>query len=171
MEEEKPKTITELFWVSIVIKAIGSGVEMLGGIASMLIPSAYISQLALQLTQTYLDGDKDDFITKSLVHLAHTFASTGNMFIGIYFFVRGSIQFLLVVALFKNKLWAYPALLVVLALLVLSQGYDVYFSHSIVTAVITLTDIVTFFLVMREYKIVRSLRRASESSRSDIIIR
>jgi uncharacterized membrane protein len=83
--------------------------------------------------------------------------SVGEIIAGIYIFVRGLVQLLLVYALFRNKLWAYPALIFVLFVIVCTQLYAIFLSHSIATSIITLLDIVTIYLVAREYSVVRQV--------------
>ena len=161
MSDNDEKTIYELFWLSILLKALGSIGEMIAGVALALVPSTFVLHTALLLTQGDIDGDADDFLSRGLVSAAHTFAISNDVLIGIYLFVRGLVQLLLVLALFKNKLWAYPLLLIVLFIFVCTQGYEIYLSHSIATGVITVIDLITIYLVWREYITVRKTAKAS----------
>jgi uncharacterized membrane protein len=155
MNDRGKKTIYELFWLSILVKALGSAGEMIAGIAVALVPSTFVLHMALLLSQGDVDGDADDFLARGLSSAAHSFAISNGVLIGAYLFVRGLVQLLLVLALFKNKLWAYPLLLLVLFIFICTQVYEIYLSHSIATGVITVIDLITMYLVWREYTIVR----------------
>ena len=160
MNGNEEKTIYELFQFSLWIKVFGSVGEMVGGIFIAFIPSAFVLNTALLLAQG--ESDSDDFLSRGLLSAAHSFAISNNAFIGAYLFVRGLVQFLLVIALFRNKLWAYPLLILVLLILVITQVYDIYLSHSIATGVITVVDIVTIYLVWHEYQVVRKVTKGNE---------
>jgi uncharacterized membrane protein len=151
------KTIYQLFEISVLIKALGSIGEMVAGAAIAFVPSTLVLNTALFLSQGDIGGDADDFVARGLVDVAHWLLISNSLLIGAYLFARGFIQFLLVIALFKNKLWAYPAMLAVLLLFVITQAYQIYLSHSILASVITLIDIVTIYFVWKEYNIVRKV--------------
>jgi uncharacterized membrane protein len=163
MNDGNEKTIYELFRVSIWLKALGSMGEMLAGISIAFIPSTFVLHTALLFAQGDIDGDSDDFLAHGLVSAAHSFVRSNNLLIGVYLFIRGLVQFLLVLALFKNKVWAYPLLLLVLLILVITQGYAIYVSHSIVASVITVIDLITMVLVWHEYGIVRRVVRETQN--------
>jgi uncharacterized membrane protein len=103
-------------------------------------------------------------IAHALVHFAHSFAAneTLNLLLGGYLFVRGFVQFLIVIALYKNKLWAYPALIIVLIIIIATQAYAIYVSHSITASVVTIIDIITIYLVWHEYHIARAVRKTAD---------
>ena len=158
------KTIYELFRLSILLKAIGSIGEMVTGFAIAFIPGSLVIGVANYLSRGSVGGtDLDDMISHTLVGFAHTFAAnpTVNLFLGGYLFIRGLVQFLIVIALFKNKVWAYPALIIVLLIIIATQLYAIYVSHSITASIVTVIDIITIFLVAHEYSIVQKARKNS----------
>jgi len=158
MANQNEKTIYELFCISIWLKIIGSAGEMIAGSLIALIPSTYVLHVALFLTQGDTGGEADDFFARELMTLAHTFAISNDLLIGVYIFVRGFIQFLLSLALLRNKLWAYPLLVLILVILVGTQLWAISLSQSIATAALTLVDIITIYLVWHEYAIARGSR-------------
>jgi uncharacterized membrane protein len=159
--ERTDKTIYELFEFSILLKAVGSIGEMVAGIFVAFVSDAFVLHLASLLTQGINDVDNDDFLARIAVDAAHLLAVSNNWLVGGYLFVRGLVQFLLVIALFKNKIWAYPAMLFVLLFLVVTQSYEIYRSGSVPTIIITIIDIATIYFVWREYLVVRTLSQSS----------
>ncbi len=158
MRTQNEKTIYELFRVSIWVKILGSLFEMIAGVAIAFIPSTFVMNAALYLTQGNTD-DADDFLTRELLSAAHSFSVSNALLVGGYVFARGLVQLLLSFALLRNKLWAYPLLLLVLLILILTQLYAIYLSHSILTGLITIVDMITVYLVWHEYSIARSVAR------------
>ncbi len=157
MNNREEKTIYELFRFSIIIKALGSIVEIVAGTLIALIPARFVLNTALLFTQG--TPDNDDFIAQGIIHAVHSFVVGNNLLIGAYWFTRGFVQLLLAIALLKNKIWAYPLLILVLTILVVTQTYDIYLSHSIATGFITAVDLITIYLVWHEYRIVERVRQ------------
>jgi uncharacterized membrane protein len=155
MNTREEKTIYELFKLSIIFKAVGSIAEMLAGITIALIPGSAVLHAALFITHGDVDGDVNDILARGVIGAAHWLSISNGWFIGGYLLLRGLIQLVLVLELLRNKLWAYPALLVVMSLLVVTQIYDIYFSHSIPTISLTIFDLVTMYLIWHEYVLVK----------------
>src|SRR5258707_15551921 len=76
-----------------------------------------------------------------------------------------AVKLVLVVALLRNKLWAYPLMIVTLAVFVCYQIYRFALSHSVLMILLTLFDVVVIFLTWLEYGQQRS-RRQTESPRT-----
>ena len=66
----------------------------------------------------------------------------------------------MVAALLRNKLWAYPASLVVLGLFIVYQLYRFSDTHGAGLIILTAFDVVVMGLIWHEYRLVRD-RRAS----------
>jgi uncharacterized membrane protein len=82
--------------------------------------------------------------------------TTGTVtFVALYLISRGLIKAFLIGALLKNKLWAYPWSLVVLALFVVYQLYQILTAHSLIVIAITLFDLVVMYFIYREWRIVK----------------
>jgi uncharacterized membrane protein len=158
MNNREEKTIYELFKISIIFKAIGSVAEMLAGLSIALIPGPAVLRAALFISQGDSDGDVNDFLARGVLGVAHWLSISNAWFIGAYLFLRGLVQLMLVLALLKNKLWAYPALLIVMGILICTQVYDLYLSHSIPTGLLTIFDLVTMYLIWHEYMLVRKMK-------------
>jgi uncharacterized membrane protein len=83
-----------------------------------------------------------------------TYTSGTVTFVAFYLLSRGFIKVFLIAGLLMNKLWAYPASLVVLALLVFYQCYQIVTTHSPIVILITLFDLFVMYFIWREWKIV-----------------
>jgi uncharacterized membrane protein len=158
----------EYFWISVLLKGAISVLEIIAGIVALIIPPAAVTSITTLLTQGELSEDPNDFIATHLLQAAHSFSAPVQLFVAMYLLSRGTIKVILVIALLKNKLWAYPASLIVLGLFVLYQVYQISMSHSIFIIGITLFDFVVMYFIWKEYQIVKI--RSSITLRADPII-
>ncbi len=128
--------------------------------AIFFVPLAPITDLVTRLAQSELLEEPGDFIATHSLALAQQFALTGSTFIALYLLARGGIKLLLIIALLKNQLWAYPSSLVVLGLFVIYQLYQIFLTTSIFIIALTIFDLVVMWFIWREYKVLR-LRAAA----------
>jgi uncharacterized membrane protein len=68
------------------------------------------------------------------------------------------VKVLLVIGLLKEKRWAYPASLAILAAFVAYQVYRYSYTHSIGLIVLTAFDLVVIWLVWHEWRLLRRHR-------------
>jgi uncharacterized membrane protein len=61
----------------------------------------------------------------------------------------------LVAGLLRNKLWAYPASLMVLGLFMVYQVYRFFYTQSAGLVVLTVLDLIVMVLIWHEYGLVR----------------
>ncbi len=157
----KEKNIYEFFRLSVIAKGAISAFEITGGLLILIIPPAMVANVMLTLTGPELIEDPGDFIATHIAALAHQFALSSSVFIAFYLLSRGLIKLGLVVALLKNKLWAYPVSLGVLGLFVLYQLYQIVLTHSVLIIALTLFDFVVMYFIWREYRVVTEHLRAA----------
>jgi uncharacterized membrane protein len=65
------------------------------------------------------------------------------------------VKVVLVAALLRNKLWAYPVSLVVLGLFIFYQLYRFSYTHSPALIALSVFDVLVIALIWHEYRIVR----------------
>ncbi len=152
----KTKRIGIYFHVSILVKGAFSVVEIIGGLLALIIPPAFVTHVLVRLAQGELVEDPTDFIGTHLVRYAHQISLTGNILIAAYLLSRGIIKLSLVIALWKNKLWAYPASLVVLGIFVVYQVYQIATGFSGLLTILTIFDLFVLWSIWAEYRAVRS---------------
>lgn len=146
------KLIYEGYLVSIILKGLISLDETVTGIALLFIPPA----LFLAFTEWVADHiPTGGFIGAHLVAQIESYTSATSHFLAFYLFSRGIIKLVIIIALLRNKLWAYPALLLVMLGFLLYQFYQIATSGSILVIGITVLDIVVMYFVWREWRIVR----------------
>jgi uncharacterized membrane protein len=108
-----------------------------------------------KLTQDELIEDPNDFIATHLLSMAQEFSVDTKNFYAFYLLSHGIVKLALVVGLLRNKLWSYPASLVVLELFIIYQIYRFYYTQSVGLVVLTVFDVFVMVLIWHEYRLMR----------------
>ena len=154
----KPLTehrIHEIFQLSILLKGAHAFLECVSGLALALVSTNSIVAAITWLTQDEFAEDPNDFVASQLLRMAEGFSVTTKNFYVFYLLSHGVVKLFLVAALLKNKLWAYPASLVVLGLFIAYQVYRFTYTQSMGLVVLTVFDLVVMYLIWHEYQLVR----------------
>jgi uncharacterized membrane protein len=155
------KRIALYFRTSIILKGVISLAEIAAGVLVFFVPVSLITDAVIRVAQGELIEDPGDFIIAHLVSLAQQLSLESGTFIALYLISRGLIKLVLILALLKNQLWAYPSSLAVLGLFVAYQAYQIAMAHSMFLVALTLFDLIVMWFIWKEYQIVR-LHRAGQ---------
>ena len=149
----KPRTLLDkTFEIGIILKGLDGALEVVGGVLLLLVSPQTINNIALSLTRGELSEDPHDFIATHILNTAHGLTGQGLVFGALYLLSHGLVKIVLVVAVLKNKLWAYPAIIVFLLIFIFYQIYRVVLDHSIGLTALTIFDCVIVWLTWREYQ-------------------
>ena len=149
------RRIHKFFQVSVLIKGAAALLECVGAIALALVSTSTIVHSVNALTQEELVEDPDDLVATHLLAIAHNFSISTKDFYVFYLLSHGIVKLLLVAGLLKNKLWSYPASLIVLSLFIVYQFYRFIYTHGAGLIVLTVFDIMVVGLIWHEYRLVR----------------
>jgi uncharacterized membrane protein len=159
MESDQLRRSIRLYFdVSVILKGLISFVEVVAGILALFVPVSVVTNYLLSIAGGELVEQPNDFFAQLLSHSAQQLAVTSGTFIALYLLSRGLIKLLLVVALLKNQLWAYPTSLVVIGAFVCYQIYQFAVGHSLFIVLLTIFDFIVMYFIWREYQILRELR-------------
>ncbi len=147
--------IHQIFQVSILLKGAHALVECLGGFVLAVVSTSSIAAFVNAITQDELVEDPNDFVATHLLAMAHGFSVQTQNFYAFYLLSHGLVKVALVVGLLTNKLWSYPASLVVLGLFVVYQVYRFTYTHGLGLIVLTIFDVIVMILVWHEYSLMR----------------
>ena len=147
-------TVYELFKWSLILKGLISVGEVFAGIILFFIPAPYVISF-VQMLGTKLAGYADNAITLHVVKELAAFSAGSALFVSLYLLSRGLIKCFLIGALLRNILWAYPASLIVLALFLVYQAYEIATKGSIFVVAISIFDLIVMYLIWREWSIVK----------------
>lgn len=147
------------FLVGIILKGLDGLLEVLGGLLLLLVSPATIADVARALTQHELSEDPHDFLATHLLHATGTLTGSALTFGAVYLLTHGLVKIVLVAALLRNQLWAYPALIVFLIVFIVYQLYRMTYAPSVGLAGLTVFDAIVTWLTIREYQRQRAVRR------------
>src|SRR5258706_12492910 len=141
-----------LFRWSVSLKGLHAALEVVGGVALLLITPAFILRVVAFLTQDELDEHPNDLVATTLLHAAQQVSVSSELFAALYLLSHGIVKGLLVIALLRRRLWAYPASIVVFGLFILYQLYRFSYTRSVGLIALSLFDLVVIWLIWIEYR-------------------
>jgi uncharacterized membrane protein len=147
--------IHQIFTLSVLLKGAHALLECASGVALALISTTSIVNLITWLTQDEFVEDPNDFVAIHLLRMAQDFSVTTKNFYVFYLSSHGIVKLFLVAGLLRNKLWAYPASLIVLGVFIAYQVYRFTYTHSIGLVLLTVFDLFVIFLIWHEYQLIR----------------
>ena len=140
------------FKLGILIKGIDGLLELVGGSALLLTSRPAIRHAVALLTRHELIEDPGDLVAGHLMHLAQQLSLGTRYFAGIYLLAHGAVKVGMVIALLRNKRWAYPLAVAILAAFIGYQVYRIVGHPSQGLALLTAIDVAVLALIVREWR-------------------
>lgn len=145
-----------LFHLGISLKLLDGLIETIGGVALWVTGPDSIIDWVFRVTQDEINENPNDFVSNHLRHAAMHLSLGGEHFIAVYLFLHGVVKIVVVLALFRNKLWAYPLALVVFSGFVVYQIYRYTYTHAFGLLVLSAFDLAVICLIWLEYREART---------------
>jgi uncharacterized membrane protein len=147
------------FKVGLVLKGLDGILEVAGGILLLVLSPHAIQHLVRALTAHELSEDPHDLIARYLLHTTAHLNTAITIFGAIYLLSHGIAKIVLVALVLRDKLWAYPWLIVLLLAFIGYQLYRITLVHfSIGLTLLTIFDAFLVWLTWREYRAKRDMR-------------
>lgn len=156
---ETSRGVDRLFEIVVVLKGLDGLLELVVGIALLLVTPASINHMVRTLTAHELAQDPTDFVSRHLVTAAAHLSRSSTIYGGIYLVVHGAAKGALVVLVLLDKLWAYVAMMVLLGVFIVYQLVQIIDKPGLGLIALTAFDGLVAVLTWREY---RAKRRAAE---------
>ncbi|WP_285116474.1 DUF2127 domain-containing protein [Leifsonia sp. fls2-241-R2A-40a] len=160
MSTKSHSLLDRTFFVSLVLKGLDGVLELLAGVALLFISPDKIAAVTRALTLHELHEDPHDPIANALVRYTSSLSVSATLFGAIYLLAHGVVKVILVLAVLRGKLWAYPWLIGFLVAFIGYQAYELVVHFSWGLAALTAFDIFIVVLTVREYRLHR--RAAAE---------
>jgi uncharacterized membrane protein len=148
---ERGDLLDRAFLVGILLKGLDGVFEVAGGLLLLAVSPATIDRLTRALTQHELSEDPHDFLATHLLHYTGGLTGGALRFAAAYLLLHGAVKVVLVVALLRNQLWAYPLTIVFLLAFIAYQLYRLTFAPSVGLVALTVFDSVVLWLTWSEY--------------------
>lgn len=149
------------FVVTLVLKGLDGVIELVAGVALLLVSPAQLEAAARALTRHELREDPHDPVAHWLLGYTGNLSVSATLFGAVYLLVHGVVKVFLVVAVLRDKLWAYPWLIGFLVAFIGWQAFELVRHFTWGLAALTAFDILIVVLTVREYRVHRARRRAA----------
>jgi uncharacterized membrane protein len=154
----RTRFLHRVFELGVLAKGIDGALEFIGGLLLLLLSPAAIRGTVFFLLQGELKEDPTDLVANLLVHNTRAVIQT-KFSASAFLIVHGVVKLALVGGLATNKLWSYPAAIVVFIGFTIYQVYQLTQQSSLFLEIITVLDIIVVILIVAEYQHVRSSRK------------
>ncbi|SDY43094.1 Uncharacterized membrane protein [Amycolatopsis xylanica] len=147
----------KLFRVAIALKGLDGAAQLLGALVLAVIPASVVTGFAHAVITRDLLGDPRGTLARHLQAAADGFADGGTKtFAIVYLLAHGLIKLVLVWALARKIVRAYPVAAIVLGAFVVYEVLRAVHTHSIALPVFAALDLLIIVLVLREYRELRA---------------
>lgn len=144
--------LDRIFEIGIIFKGLDGVLETVGGLLLVVVTPATINRLTMGLTQHELSEDPNDFIADHLLGYAHGLTGSAVTFAAVYLLLHGITKIVLVAALLRNQIWAYPWMIGFLLIFIGYQLYRLVLSPTFGLSVLTIFDALIVWLTWREWR-------------------
>ncbi|HEY8319327.1 MAG TPA: DUF2127 domain-containing protein [Amnibacterium sp.] len=153
-----------VFRIVLILKGLDGVLELVGGALLLIVRPSQIQGIAAFLTRTELQEDPRDFIANHVLSASHSLVHDAGLSLwgALYLLVHGLVKVVLVWAVLRDRLWAYPWMIGFLAVFIAYQGYAMVVHFTWGLLLLTLLDVVVVWLTVREYRRLRRQRAARE---------
>ncbi|HEV7185830.1 MAG TPA: DUF2127 domain-containing protein [Leifsonia sp.] len=163
-EVREHRTLDRVFFVSLILKGLDGVLELVGGVLLLFIKPDQIDAIVRALTQHELSEDPHDLIATTLRHWTGNLSTSASLFGAVYLLLHGLVKVVLVWAVLRDRLWAYPWMIGFLLVFIVYQGYELIVAFSWGLLLLTLFDIFIVLLTWREYGLHRARRREAATA-------
>jgi uncharacterized membrane protein len=154
-------SLDRTFKISVGLKGLDGALETIGGVILLFVRPATIDNLARWITQHELSQDPHDFLARHLLHSTGHLTHGSTLFAAVYLLSHGIAKVVLVAAVLRDQVWAYPGMIVLLLLFIIYQLYRlIYVKPTIGLTLLTLFDAFVVWLTWREYQARHAKRRS-----------
>ena len=156
---QKPTFLDRTFVVTLILKGVDGVLELIGGVLLLFVHPETMIAWVHQLTQHELSEDPHDAVATTLLHWTHGLSTSATLFGAIYLLLHGAIKVVLVWAVLRDQLWAYPWMIAFLLVFIVYQSYRMLVHFTWGMLLLTAFDILIVALTVREYRVQRERKR------------
>src|SRR6266540_2050500 len=144
------------FEIGVILKCLYGLLELIGGILLLVFPPSAIQRFVVDLTHNELSKEPNDFTATHLRATAQHLSVSAELFAAIFLLSHGVVKVLLVYALLRRTLWAYPVAIGVFAAFSVYQMYRYVVQPSGWLIALTALDVIVILLTRAEWRRLKS---------------
>lgn len=150
------RNLHRLFQASLIAKGTLAATEGVSGLGLLLTPNAAIAQIVAWLAHYKMAVDPADKLAVMAQSAVAALPVQAQHFYALYLLAHGGIKLMMVLALARRLLWAYPISMAILAGFVSYQLHGFLNGGAPILALLTALDSLMIALVWREYRLLKS---------------
>jgi uncharacterized membrane protein len=139
------------FELGILIKGVDGGLELVGGLLLVFLSPVAINRVVFFIVSGELKEDPTDLVANLLLHTTRG-AIEVRVPASVFLIVHGIVKLVLVGGLASNRLWSYPAAILVFAGFTIYQLYQLSQQYSLFLETASVLDVIVILLVIAEYR-------------------
>ena len=140
------------FTLSLLLKGLFEVSEILSGAALFFLTPDRMNRLILWLSTANWLGGPGGWLMNRLDAVAQSFTAGTQHFVIFYLMSHGIVKLAVVILLWKKKLWAYPASVLLMCCFIVYQMIKFASGHSILLLLLTVLDVILIVLTVLEYR-------------------
>lgn len=148
----KASALDTTFHIGLALKGLNAALELIGGALVLILPQSTFQHVVDTLNRYQLSEGSLKTAVSHFQEAVHHFSGSTKLFGAAYLLSHGIVKLVLVIALFKDRLWAYPWMIVVLVGFIVYQLYLMTNHLSIGLIVLTIFDALILVLTWLEYR-------------------
>ena len=141
------------FLIRLWLKGLGGLTELLGALALLLIPVNVFKDLGQSLSSMFLNANPENAFGLAILKYTQSLDGHSTLLGAIYLVTHGAVKVVLVYALFRNRMWAYPMMLAALVIFVTLQTVDLFNEFTWGVFALTIFDIFMIWITNREWQL------------------
>jgi uncharacterized membrane protein len=150
------RSLDRVFRTSVILKGLDGALEIIGGLVLLTLSPTTIHATVRTLTEHELSQDPHDFVARHLLHASGGLTHGTTIYAGVYLLSHGLAKVAVVIAVLQDRMWAYPAMMALLAGFIAYQLYRLAVRFTIGLTLLTVFDVFVVWLTWREYQAKRS---------------
>ncbi len=152
----KPSVLHALFLIGVIGKGFDGLLEILGGLALLVVTPGQIQSLAQALTLHELSRDPNDLIATYILNSAAGLSAETERFAATFLLWHGAVKIVLVAALLRKREWGYVAGIAAFSLFLFYQVYRYLHTRSPELLALSVIDVLVIVLTWLEYNRLRA---------------
>ena len=148
MTKRKDDIVHFTFDIGLLLKAIEAILEIAAGIGLIFITPTVMENVGNFIEEYMINAP----MAEMLADFAFSYSLDAQRFIVFYMLSHGIVKMVVIVMLWRQKLWAYPTSVAMFAFFIVYQIYHYETIHSVILVLLTILDIIMIVLTVLEYK-------------------
>ncbi len=150
--ERKESAFHDGFLIGIWFKAAVGALQTIAGIAVLAVSQQSLAAMVARWTNPELAEEPHALIATWAQHGVADLGAGSRTFVTIYLISHGVIKLVLIWAMLRRKMWAYPWSMWVISGFIAYQLYRFASTHSLALIVLSVLDAIVVYLIYHEYR-------------------